>query len=129
MVRKKKNTAIPAEGQNDIPAAGQTGQCEARHDPKNLKAMKDALSGRFPAEAARILVADSAYLCNRFLQNNLNREIAAKELGLRPSKCSICQKAGQQGFSGEECPYYRMPLNSCRNGIIDYLEQEDDQEK
>jgi len=110
--KKKKNPASQAEMREAAPVLAQPAV------PENLRRMREALAERHPSDAGRILAGDAAFLCNRYLQNDANREAAARLLGLEPSKCSICARSAADG----ECPYRVIPLNFCRNGIIAYLE-------
>lgn len=84
---------------------------------KNIEKVKKILCKRFPKEKKAILKGDEYFVCNRFLQNNENRSQIAGLLGFAPKKCSICAKQTEN----EECPFWKLPNNNCRNGILEWL--------
>ncbi len=84
---------------------------------KNLDLVKGVLKNRFPEDAAKIEFGDADFICNRFLCGNQQRSRVASELGLGNDKCHICSRGKQ-----EECPFRLLPLNHCRNGILEWLD-------
>lgn len=86
----------------------------------NSDKVRNALKRMHPKQVASIDAGDDFYLCNVFMCNDADRETVAKELGLEPSKCSLCDC----GQNGGECSFFSFPLNNCRNGILRWLAKE-----
>ena len=69
-------------------------------------------------EDKRLENCDAAYVCNRYLLNNNQRQAMAIKLGLN-SRCCMCKY---------DCKYdvVRDYSPMCRNGLIAWLEEDDE---
>ncbi len=79
----------------------------------NIDRLKNALAKAWPKDAERIMSSDGYRLMNCWMQNEDNRERAARAMGVS-SKCSMCARDGECGSDGSGW--------SCRNGILEWLE-------
>ena len=81
----------------------------------NLDKVKEALSKDRPREAERINSSDAYRIMNCWMQNEENRERAARAMRVA-SKCAMCVKDGQCGFDGNGW--------LCRQGMLEWLNLE-----
>ena len=82
--------------------------------------VKEILKKQHPELSNQIDDGDCMYICNRFLQNDMNRSEMAGLLGFDAVKCNICVREPK----GDECSNFSYPLNICREGIMRWLETE-----
>lgn len=87
---------------------------------RNVDRVKEVLVDRHPESSEQIMNGDAMFICNKYLQNEAGRSGVARLLGMEPSKCSLCSRTPKE----EQCGYFHIPLNNCRNGILEWLEQE-----
>lgn len=86
----------------------------------NADLVRNLLAKLHPEMAERLSECDHAFICNRFLLSDRDKECVAEALGLDRSRCSLCTSSVKE----DECSHFKFPLNNCRNGLLEWLGSE-----